>query len=67
MERLALLPVGSAFGIGLIAGASGVDPTAPGVIMIDVIAIIALIVMVIVKKQGTVEVTKKEDNGKLTT
>ena len=41
----ALLPVGIAFGIGLIIGASGGGVT-EGIIFIDVAAVIALIVMV---------------------
>ena len=51
---LALLPLGIAFGIGLIAGASGasMDDLA-GLIWIDVVAIIALIVMVVKQKPGT--------------
>ena len=42
---LALLPVGIAFIIGLIIGASGVTDLS-GVIFIDIIAVIALIIMV---------------------
>ena len=51
---LALLPLGIAFGIGLIAGASGVTDLT-SLIWIDVVAIIVLIGMAIKKKGGTEE------------
>ncbi|HUU87927.1 MAG TPA: hypothetical protein VMX17_09250 [Candidatus Glassbacteria bacterium] len=55
---LGLLPLGIAFGIGLILGASGMDPSDLGnLIWIDVLAIIALVVMLI----------KKGPNAKKTT
>ena len=48
---LALIPLGMAFGIGLIAGASGATASdLESLLVIDVIAIIALIVMIIKEK-----------------
>lgn len=43
-----LIPIGTAFLIGLMFGLSGgVDTSTPGVIFIDILAIIALILMVV--------------------
>ncbi len=53
---LALLPLGMAFGIGLIAGANGVTDL-DSLIWIDVVAIVALIAMIIAKKKPVKEET----------
>jgi len=59
---LALLPLGLAFGLGLILGASGVSVDDLGsLIWVDVLAIIALIVMTIVRKPGTEPKVKDPD------
>lgn len=48
----ALLPLGIAFGFGFIAGASGMSQSdLEGLLFLDVIAIIALVIMIAVKKK----------------
>ena len=60
----ALIPLACAFGIGLMIGgvyASTNTPVPPGVIMIDVLADIALILMIIFKPTPkAIEVLKEE-------
>jgi len=59
---LSLLPLGIAFGIGLIYGASGGNVEDMGaIVLVDVAAIIALIVMTIVRKPGTEPKVKDPD------
>jgi 4-hydroxybenzoate polyprenyltransferase len=55
---LALIPLGVAFGIGLIIGAAGGSIDGP-IWLVDVAAIIALVVMIFVKKKPEVEVKEK--------
>jgi len=51
----ALLPLGIAFGIGLIYGASGGDLDAP-IWIVDIVAMVALVVMILAKKKPVKEV-----------
>jgi len=62
---LGLIPLGTAFGIGLILGASGMDPSDMGQLLwIDGLAVIALVVMLVKKGPKWEEPTKnsKTDN-----
>ena len=62
---LAILPLGLAFGVGLIAGASGATMNdLESLIWVDILAIIALVVMSIVKKPGTQTETPKDSETK---
>ena len=56
---LGLLPLGITFGIGLILGASGMDPNDMGQLWwIDALAIVALVVMLVKKGPKWEEPTK---------